>query len=211
MRLPHEPEALARLRVPDAADPLRVLVSGCLLGQPCAVDGTDFGMGAALGDLLALPTIRPIPFCPEHHGLGTPRGMPDIHGGDGHDVLDGRARVLDERGNDLTAGMLAGAEAMLATARRHRAELAILTDMSAACGSQVVSDGCRLVPDRRYRAGVGVATALLLRHGLPVVSQRDHRTLGALRTRLQPGWVVDPEARDHHETAWYRAYFGGAG
>jgi len=210
MRLPHEPAAFACLRLATAAEPLRVLVSGCLVGQPCGVDGTDFGMGDALGDLLALPTVRSIPFCPEHHGLGTPRSMPDIHGGDGNDVLDGRARVLDEHDNDLTAGMLAGAEAMLATARQHRAELAILTDMSAACGSQVISDGCRLVPDRRYRAGVGVATALLLRHGLPVVSQRDHRTLARLRASLQPGFVADAQVQDHHETTWYRDYFGGA-
>ena len=74
--------------------------------------------------------------------------MPDIHGGDGVDVLAGRARVLDEHGSDLTEAMLAGARAMLAFARDNGAELAILTDMSAACGSQVISDGCRLVPDR---------------------------------------------------------------
>ncbi|MBX3463201.1 MAG: DUF523 domain-containing protein [Planctomycetes bacterium] len=185
-----------------------MLVSACLLGRPCAVDGTDSGMGGALGDLLDLPTVRVIPFCPEHHGLGTPRGMPDIHGGDGRDVLDGRAVVRDEHGNDLTAGMLAGAAAMLAVARQHAVELAILVDMSAACGSQVISDGGRLVAERRYRRGVGVATALLLRHGVPVVSQRDHRTLGRLRERLQPGFVADPGARDHHETDWYRGYFG---
>jgi uncharacterized protein YbbK (DUF523 family) len=52
--------------------------------------------------------------------------MPDIHGGDGFDVLAGRAKVLDEHGRDLTAQMLAGAEAMLLFARAQRAELAIL-------------------------------------------------------------------------------------
>lgn len=31
---------------------------------------------------------------------------------------------------------------MLAYAKEARAELAILTDMGAACGSQVISDGC---------------------------------------------------------------------
>ena len=209
MRLPHHPDALDRLRVPSEDEPLRVLVSACLLGHGCTTDGTDSGMGQALGDLLSLPTLRVIPFCPEHHGIGTPRGMPDIHGGVGEDVLDGRARVYDEHGEDLTAGMLEGAEAMLATARAHAAELAILVDMSASCGSQVISDGCRLVPDRRYRAGVGVATALLLRHGIPVVSQRDHRTLQRLRARWQPGFVVDPAARDHHESDWFRGYFRG--
>ena len=97
---------------------------------------------------------------------------------------------------------------MLDCAREHHVELAILTDMSASCGSQVISEGCRLVEDRRYQAGVGVATALLLRDGIPVVSQRDHRTLERLRALLDPGHRPDSAARDHHETAWYRAYFG---
>ena len=34
-------------------------------------------------------------------------------------------------------------------------------------GSQVISNGARGVEDRRYRAGVGVATALLLRNRIP--------------------------------------------
>jgi uncharacterized protein YbbK (DUF523 family) len=166
-------------------------------------------MGGALAELLALPTLRAIPFCPEKHSLGVPRTMPDIHGGDGFDVLDGRAKVLDERGADLTEAMIEGARAMLAHARQEGAELALLTDMSAACGSQVISDGCRLVPkeERRYRMGVGVATAILLRAGLPVLSQRDFRTLGQLRVLLEPGYVPDPEARDHHRHEWTVRHF----
>lgn len=211
MLLAHAPDGIATLRVPGPSDPLRVLVSGCLAGLPCGVDGTDYGMGGALGDLLSLPTLRATWFCPEDHGIGTPRTMPDIHGGDGFDVLDGRARVLDERGVDLTERMLLGAQGMLAHARAHDIELAILTDMSAACGSQVVSDGCRFADDRRYRAGVGVATALLLRSGVCVVSQRDHRTLDRLCARLDPAHSVDPSKADHHETAWYVGYFRPAG
>jgi uncharacterized protein YbbK (DUF523 family) len=155
-----------------------------------------------------LPRVSAVSFCPEEMAMGTPRTMPDIHGGDGHDVLDGKARVRDEHGADLTAKMIAGAEAMLACALGHRAEVALLTDMSAACGSQVISDGCRLVATRRFTAGVGVATALLLRHGVPVLSQRDHRTQGALRALLDPSFLPDPAARDHHETEWYVATFG---
>ena len=196
------------LRIPTVADPLRVLVSGCLAGLPCGVEGTDYGLGAVLREMLALPTVRATPFCPEDHGLGTPRTMPDIHGGDGHDVLDGRARVLDEHGADLTEGMIRGAEAMLAHARAHAVELAILTDMSAACGSQVISDGCRLVPVRSFTAGVGVATACLLRAGFPVVSQRDPKTLGKVRALLDPTFEPDPAALDWHESPWYVGWFG---
>jgi uncharacterized protein YbbK (DUF523 family) len=202
MLLAHHPESVAALREPSVEDPWRVLVSGCLAAWPCGVTGTDYGLGSALDGLLSLPTLRALPFCPEQHALGTPRTMPDIHGGDGRDVVLGRARVLDEHGTDLTQKMLEGARAMLAFARAGRAELAILTDMSAACGSQVISDGCRLVSVRRFQKGVGVATALLLEEGILVVSQRDFRTLAALRKRLDPGYTPPADARDHHEHPW---------
>lgn len=200
--LAHHPDLLGALREPTAMDPWRVLVSGCLAAWPCGVDGTDYGLGRALHELLSLPTVRALPFCPEQHGLGTPRTTPDIHGGDGVDVLAGAARVLDEHGADLTREMIDGARAMLAYARSEHAELAILTDMSAACGSQVISDGCRLVDLRRFRKGVGIATAAILEAGIPVVSQRDFRTLALLRQRLEPGYQPPVDARDHHEHPW---------
>lgn len=149
-------------------------------------------------------------FCPEDAGLGTPRGWPDIHGGDGMDVLEGRARVLDPEGHDLTEGMIAGGEAMVRFARSHAVDFAILLDMSGACATQVISDGSRFVEKRAYRRGVGVAAACLVRAGVPVVSQRDFRTLDRLQARLDPGHVTDPEARAHHETEWYRGFFGEA-
>lgn len=209
MLLAHHPDVLAALRAPTADDPWRVLVSGCLAAWPCGVEGHDYGLGEVLRDLLALPTVRALPFCPEQHALGTPRTMPDLHGGDGVDALAGRARVLDERGADLTDAMIAGARAMVAFAREARAEIAILTDASAACGSQVISDGCRLVPVRRHRKGVGVATAAILEAGIPVVSQRDHRTIAAIRARLDPGFRPPGGLLDHHDHPWTVANLPG--
>jgi uncharacterized protein YbbK (DUF523 family) len=200
--LAHHADALDALRAPSADDPWRVLVSGCLAAWPCGVNGDDYGLGSALGDLLSLPAIRALPFCPEQYAIGTPRTMPDIHGGDGVDVLAGRAKVFDEHGEDLTEKMIDGARAMRDYAIAGRAELAILTDMSAACGSQVISDGCRLVQVRRFQKGVGVATALLLEAGISVVSQRDFRTLALLRRRIDPGFRIPPELRDYHAQPW---------
>jgi uncharacterized protein YbbK (DUF523 family) len=200
--LPYHPSILDVLREPTATDPWCVLVSGCLAGLPCGVDGSDYGLKVTIADVVALPTVAMLPFCPEKHALGVPRTMPDIHGGDGVDVLSGRAKVLDEHGADLTEKMIDGGRAMVAFAKRERAELAILTDMSAACGSQVISDGCRLVPIRRFQKGVGVATALLLEAGIPVVAQRDHRTLARIRARCEPGFLPPPEALDYHQQAW---------
>ncbi|MCA9320123.1 MAG: DUF523 domain-containing protein, partial [Planctomycetes bacterium] len=129
-KLAHDAELRTGLRVPTPDDPWRLLVSGCLLGQGCGIDGTDYGMGGCLGDLLASDRLVVVSFCPEDATLGTPRSMPDIHGGDGFDVLDGHARVMDELGNDLTEPMIEGGRRMLAFALENRVDLAILTDMS---------------------------------------------------------------------------------
>jgi uncharacterized protein YbbK (DUF523 family) len=204
MLLAHHPHLIDALRAPTPEDPWRVLVSGCIAGWGCGVDGTDYGMGLTLHDLLSLPTARTLPFCPEQHALGTPRTMPDIHGGDGADVVAGRAKVLDEHGEDLTEKMLEGARAMVAFAQAQGAELALLTDMSAACGSQVISDGCRFDAARRYQRGVGVATALLIGAGIPVISQRDHRSIARLRARMDASYTPPADAYDHHEHPWVR-------
>ena len=117
--------------------PLRVPVSACLLGVTCGVDGTSYGAPFPhIERLLGLPNVRTVAFCPEDFAFGTPRETPDIHGGTGSDVLDGRARVLSESGQDWTAPMVRAAEAMLPVAQHNRVHLALLTDISAACGTR---------------------------------------------------------------------------
>lgn len=164
-------------------------------------------MGGAADFFLNSPLVEAVPFCPEDFTLGTPRDLPDIHGGDGFAVWQGKARVLDSTGGDCTEAMKAGAEAALELALKQRVELALLTDMSAACGSQVISDGGRLQLPRKYRRGVGVTTALFLKHGIPVCSQRDFHTLAKIQRHLDPDFPWPENASDHHQTAWYREYF----
>ena len=43
MRLAHHPEAVERLRTPSVGAPWRVLLSGCIAGLPCGVDGATMG------------------------------------------------------------------------------------------------------------------------------------------------------------------------
>lgn len=160
-----------------------------------------------MAELIAVPNVHAVRFCPEDFSFGTPREVCNIHGGDGHDVLAGRARVLTHSGEDWTEGMVAAAQEMLRLAREHDVHLAILLDISAACGSQVIYDGHR--DERRYRKGPGVCAALLMENRIKVIAQRDHRSLGLLRRKLDPGYQLDETAVDHHETAWYREYFSG--
>ena len=128
--------------------------------------------------------------------------MPDLHGGDGFAVLRGEAKVLDENRVDLTEGMLRGARAMLALAQRETIDFAVLTDRSGACGSQVISIGCRYEEPIHHQRGVGVATALLLNNGVPVVSQRDPKTLGMLGAKLDAKYTPPPHVVDHHQHPW---------
>ena len=205
---PRDPGFVEALRRPDAADPLRVLASACLLGRACTWDRSSCGAWPAAAAILALPNVRPLPACPEDRAFGTPRPLCDLHGGDGFAAWEGTARVLAEDGADWTSPLLEACGALVAGALADRVELAILLDISATCGSQVISDGSRTRPDRRYRRGAGVFAAALLRAGIPVVSQRDLGTLERLWNRLDPGHAIDPEARDHHQGDWYRSYFG---
>jgi uncharacterized protein YbbK (DUF523 family) len=189
--------------------PLRVLVSGCLAGRLCGVDGTSYGEHPLARRLLELPNVQAVAFCPEEEAFGTPRAMPDIHGGDGFDVLDGRARVISDAGDDWTGAMLRSALRMKDIAVQHGVHLAVLTDISAACGSTVISDGPRRL--KVYRRGPGVAAAVLIRSGIPVVSQRDERTLGLLFTKLGVADAPFTDRADHHERPWYQEYFRLAG
>ena len=198
---------LRNLRRPSTADPLRVLVSACLTGVACGFDGTANGEYPSVLRLLSYDTVRLIRFCPEEFSFGSPREMCDIHGGDGRDVLRGKARVLTESGVDWTDGMIRAAEKMLDVARRERVELAVMMDISAACGSQVIYDGNRFAPEKKYQIGAGVAAALLLENGFQVISQRDFASLEILYAKIDPQHVADESAIDHHETDWYRGYF----
>jgi uncharacterized protein YbbK (DUF523 family) len=152
-------------------------------------------------------TVRLVPFCPEEFSFGTPREMCDIHGGDGDDVLNGKAKVLSDSGKDWSKGMIEAAHMMLSVAQENEVELAVMMDISAACGSTVIYDGNRFAENKVYQAGAGVCATLLRRHGFMVISQRDFRSLEALYKHLDPNHVSNTDVIDHYETEWYQAYF----
>jgi len=184
-----------------------VLCSACLLGTLCGYDGTAYGDFPKTRNLREYPTVNVTTFCPEDFAFGTPRDLCDIEGGNGFDVLDGKASVLTQEGKDWTIELLKAAQRMLALAQQQSIELCILMDISAACGSQVIYEGSRLRKDKRYQAGPGVCAALLQRHGFPVISQRDYASLERLYAKLDPVYELDRRAIDHDQTEWYQQYF----
>ena len=200
-------EYLKNLRTPTNVEPLRIMMSACLSGITCGYDGTANGTYPSALKLLGYDTVKAVRFCPEEFSFGSPREMCDIHGGTGEDVLAGRAKVLTESGKDWSEGMIRAAEKMLEVARKEEVELAVLMDVSAACGSQVIYDGNRFSENKVYQIGAGVSAALLMQHGFKVISQRDYASLEILYAKVDPNHVVNTEALDHHEIEWYKEYF----
>ena len=128
-------EYLKQLRVPTRENPLRILMSAYLAGITCGYDGTANGEYPSALKILNYDTVKVIRFCPEEFSFGSPREMCDIHGGTGFDVLDGKAKLISETGIDRTEGIIKASQKMLDIAVQERIEIAVLMDISAACGS----------------------------------------------------------------------------
>ncbi len=198
---------IKQLRIPTTSDPLRLLMSACLSGVTCGYDGTANGEYPSALKILTYDTVKVVKFCPEEFSFGAPREMCDIHGGTGIDVLDGKAKLLAENGEDWTEGIIVAADKMLELARQEDIELAVMMDVSSACGSQVIYNGSRFAEKKVYQIGAGVAAALLMRNGFKVISQRDFASLELLYAKLDPNHQVDMSKLDHHEIPWYKEYF----
>ena len=139
----------------------KVLISACLLGVNCRYDGGNCRV--SIPNDWAL-----VPFCPEMAGgLGVPRYPAEITGGDGNDVLAGRARVINSLGKDVTEEYIAGAQAALAICRKEGVTRAILKSRSPSCGLSQIYDGSH---QNVLRPGPGVCAALLGQHGIKVES-----------------------------------------
>jgi len=140
------------------------IASACLAGRKCRYDGesredTEIKKLCLEGKL--------VPVCPEClGGLKIPRPPSEIAGGDGKDVLEGRARVIGSDGSDRTEEFIAGAKKALEEAKRLGAKKAYLKSKSPSCGAKSIYDGTF---SGRLREGRGVFCAMLEENGIEVV------------------------------------------
>lgn len=147
-----------------------VLVSSCLAGMPCRYDGNARPDPAIVE---AVRAGRAIPACAEQLGdLPTPRPPAEIVGGDGGDVLDGTAAVIDIHGKDVSAPFVRGAEIVADIAAKRGITEAVLQARSPSCGCGTVYDGSH---SGELVSGDGVLTALLKRRGIRVTPVRGAR------------------------------------
>lgn len=136
----------------------KILVSRCLIGEPCRYDGGSN----------PVPWVRAlyerglaVPVCPEVlGGLPTPR-VPSERLGD---------RVVNAAGEDVTAAFQLGAKRALEICRAAGCRQAILKARSPSCGCGEIYDGSfthTRVP------GSGVFAELLEREGVAVRTEED--------------------------------------
>jgi len=137
---------------PFATPPSLILVSACLVGLCTRYDGKIVDHPDCRARLAGVTWI---PFCPEQlGGLPTPREAADIVGGDGDDVLAGRATVLCKSGADVTEPFVRGARQALQLARSQQVTAAFLKARSPSCA---------------VTGTIGVTAALLRQAGLALV------------------------------------------
>lgn len=145
-----------------------IIVSACLAGVKCRYDGSGVPNG---GVQKRMAEGRAIPVCPEQlGGCSTPRPAAEIQGGTGADVLEGKCRVMNNLGEDVTGKFIKGAEEVLEIAKAAGATKAILKARSPSCGRGAIYDGTfsgRRIP------GNGVTVELLKRNGIEVITEDD--------------------------------------
>ncbi len=145
-----------------------ILISACLAGLNVRYNGTN-----CIDDKVQklLLEEKAITVCPElMGGFSTPREPAEIVGGNGEDVLDGKATVIERSGRDVTELYMKGAYATLQKALEVGATQVVLKENSPSCGSAAIYNGefngTKIV-------GEGVTTALLRRNNIVVLSEED--------------------------------------
>lgn len=144
------------------------IVSACLMGSHCRYDKKHCRVQEIQQ---MVEQEKAIAVCPEQlGGLPTPRNPAEIVGGDGMDVLDGKAKVIDCQGNDVTKQYIEGAYHALKIAQENGVREAILKEKSPSCGSTWIYNGDF---SGVKQPGQGVTAALFRRNGIKVISEED--------------------------------------
>ena len=137
---------------------MKILVSACLLGEPCRYDGKSKPNSAVIS--LKENHIL-IPVCPEVlGGLKTPRIPAEVQG----------EKVVRSDGYDVTKEYLKGARITLDIAKKEGVQIAILKSKSPSCGNKQIYDGTF---SRRLIDGKGITVKHLEENGIKVIDENE--------------------------------------
>ncbi len=145
-----------------------ILVSACLAGLDSKYNGKS-NYNKYIERLVR--EGKAIMVCPEQMGgLPTPRDSCEIVCGVGGDVLEGKSKIIDSKGQNQTEKFLKGAEETLKVGRLYNIKKAILKSKSPSCGVGKIYDGTF---SGKLTEGNGVTAELLVRNGFEVITEEE--------------------------------------
>ena len=145
-----------------------ILVSSCLCGEKCKYSGGDNYNAQVIEYCTGKEIVQ---VCPEVlGGLSIPRKPAEIVGGTAQDVLEGKAQILNNQGEDVTESFVRGAKEVLEIARKYQVSEAILKAHSPSCGKGQVYNG-------EFKGilieGNGITAQLLIEAGIVVKTEKE--------------------------------------
>ena len=139
-----------------------VLISSCITGVKCRYNATS----SYNKNLLKKIRGEYIHICPEIlAGFKVPRKPCEILNGNGEDVLNGKAKIIDVDGIDVTEKMLFGAKKAIKICLGNNVIKAYLQSRSPTCGVNKIYDGTF---STTLKKGNGVFSTLLIKNGIEV-------------------------------------------
>ncbi|NLZ24193.1 DUF523 domain-containing protein [Candidatus Dojkabacteria bacterium] len=146
---------------------MRILVSACLLGMNTKYNGGNNRDNRVVSFLLKNNYFF-IPLCAEQlGGLPTPRSPAEIEKGfTSKDVLEGKAKIKNKDGEDVTNLFINGAKSVLSICKEFGITHAILQDRSPSCGYTKIYDGTF---ENNLILGNGILTELLKKNNIQVL------------------------------------------
>ncbi len=143
-------------------------ISACLGGIACRYDGKSQTQEALLR---LVEEKKAVLICPEVlGGLPIPREPAEIFQGDGLDVWQNKAQVIDNKGQDVTDVFKEGAKKAYQKLAAQGIDRVIMKENSPSCGSIHIYDGSF---SGIKKNGVGVATAYFQLKGIKVYNEKD--------------------------------------
>ena len=141
-----------------------LLISMCLLGEPCRYDGKSVPLdGTIIEKLKEKYTL--VTVCPEQEGgLPTPRIPAERQG----------KNVVRRDDVDVTAEYRKGAEVALSLCRRFGISIALMKAKSPSCGAGRIYDGTF---SGTLTDGDGVTVSLLSGNGIKIFTENDINSL----------------------------------
>lgn len=149
-----------------------ILISACLCGVNCRHDGFIIE-NKLLKKLVSMR--KAIPLCPEVlGGRGVPREPAEIIGGTAEDVINGKAKVIDASGKDITNEIITGVLYVVGAVKKMGIKSAILKTKSPTCGMGKIFDGTF---SGKLIDGNGILAEALLKEHIKVYTEDNYSSL----------------------------------